>query len=174
MKPEVTADDWARNFARQADADLRAFELYEKYPDALAAECHKLLFLQMACEKLCKAFVLNAKVHPIEDVQSSHGFVKKHLPTIVKQEMSYGRQDFERLRWAYEKIRLLAREIEVLNPSMDHDQRPENCEYPWKSGSDIQSPLDWNFEASRLLTLPAGRTFLKILRPAINRMLDIL
>ena len=29
MKPEVTADDWACNFARQADADLRAFELYE-------------------------------------------------------------------------------------------------------------------------------------------------
>ena len=31
------ADDWSLHFARQADADLRALELYERYPDAVAA-----------------------------------------------------------------------------------------------------------------------------------------
>lgn len=55
-------DDWAHAFARQADADLRAWELYQKYPQAAAAECHKLLFLQMACEKLCKAHVIRAGI----------------------------------------------------------------------------------------------------------------
>lgn len=75
------SDDWARQFARQADADLKALELYEKHPDSVAAECHKLLFLQMACEKLCKAFVIKARVHAPEDVQSTQGFIRKHLPT---------------------------------------------------------------------------------------------
>ena len=125
----------------------------------------------MACEKLCKAFVVKAKVHVWDEIQSTHGFIRKHLPTIVKQEMSYGVQNLDRLRWAYERIRLLAREIEILNPSMDRDRRPENCEYPWAVGQDVVSPLDWKFEASQLLTVAAGRTFLKILRPAIDRLL---
>ena len=60
------SDAWAHSFARQAAADLRALELYELLPDSVAAECHKLLFLQMACEKLCKAFVIKAKVHTPE------------------------------------------------------------------------------------------------------------
>jgi hypothetical protein len=42
--------DWARSYARQADADLSAWDFYENHPQALAAECHKLLFLQMACK----------------------------------------------------------------------------------------------------------------------------
>lgn len=44
------ADDWANAFAQQAKADFHAWELYEQHPEALAAPCHKLLFLQMACE----------------------------------------------------------------------------------------------------------------------------
>ena len=44
--------DWALGYAQQANADFRAWELYEQHPEAVAAECHKLLFLQMACEKL--------------------------------------------------------------------------------------------------------------------------
>jgi hypothetical protein len=162
------SDEWAHEFARQADADLHALELFEEFATISAAECHKLLFLQMACEKMCKAFVLQANLHQAEDVRTSHGFIRKHLPTIVKQEMSYGLQNLKRLKWAYEKIRALAKEIEILNPSMDRDNRPETCEYPWASGNKVNSPLDWKFEASQLLTVASGRTFLKILRPAIN------
>jgi hypothetical protein len=39
--------DWALTYARQANADFKAWELYEQHPEAVAAECHKLLFLQM-------------------------------------------------------------------------------------------------------------------------------
>ncbi|MGH7139873.1 MAG: hypothetical protein ACREHD_29390 [Pirellulales bacterium] len=73
-----TPDDWAKGFGRQADADLRAWELYQQYPQAVAAECHKLLFLQMACEKLCKAHLIRSGIHKPEDVQRSHGFIQKH------------------------------------------------------------------------------------------------
>jgi hypothetical protein len=45
-------------------------------------------------------------------------------------------------------------------------------EYPWADGSGtLRSPLDWSFSPSRLLVAPAGRTFLKILRRAIDSSL---
>ena len=46
--------DCALGYAQQANADFRAWEHYEQHPEAVAAEYHRLLFLQMACEKLCK------------------------------------------------------------------------------------------------------------------------
>src|SRR6185312_13020935 len=78
---------WAVGFARQADADFRGWELFEQHPQAVAAPCHKLLFLQMACEKLCKAYLLRANICSPATVQTSHGFIAKHLPMIVRQEI---------------------------------------------------------------------------------------
>ncbi len=66
--------DWALAYARQADADLRAWELSEQHPDAVAAECHRLLFLQMACEKLCKAYLIQGGAVP-GHLQTSHGYI---------------------------------------------------------------------------------------------------
>ncbi len=64
--------DWARAYARQADIDFKAWELLEKHPEAVGAECHRLLFLQMACEKLCKAHLIRGGTPP-ESLQASHG-----------------------------------------------------------------------------------------------------
>jgi len=172
MSAAEVVKEWSLAFIRQADADFRAYELYEMYPDSLAAECHKLQFLQMACEKACNALVLTSGIHSSDDVQSSHGYIRKHLPTIIKQEMSFSVQNYKALMRPYKNICLLAGEIEKLNPSMDRDQRPENCEYPWASGNEVQSPLDWQFEATKLLMIASGRTFLKTFRLAINRLLN--
>lgn len=49
--------------------------------------------LQMSCEKLCKAYILKNEIQPSGEVQTSHGVVKKHLPTIIKQEISYRKQE---------------------------------------------------------------------------------
>jgi hypothetical protein len=69
-------------------------------------------------------------------------------------------------------IRHLAGEIELLNPAIKRDgKRPDNCEYPWEDDQEtVHSPLKWVFEISRLLTVPSGRTFLKLLRMAINEL----
>ncbi len=164
-------DDWANAFARQADADFRAWQLYERYPDAVSAECHRMQFLQMACEKLCKASLLKSKAIAIDTVVKSHGFVKKNLSTILRQELTYNKDHSAQEQKVQKRFNQFAQEIEVLSPSMDRDRRPDNCEYPWKSGDDIISPLDWQFELSRLLIIPSGTTFLKCLRSAIDRAL---
>jgi hypothetical protein len=164
--------DWARSYARQADADLSAWDFYENHPQALAAECHKLLFLQMACEKLCKAHLIQSGTPP-GSVRTSHGYVAGPWPAIILQLILDMKQDRRRVRGLLAVVRHLSSEIEVLSPAMDRNgQRPDNCEYPWEDGNgEVHSPLDWGFHPSRLCTVPVGRTFLKLLREAINRLL---
>jgi hypothetical protein len=65
--------EWALAYAQQAKADFRAWELYEQHPEAVVAECHQLFFLQMACEKLCKAHLIQGGT-PTEPLRASHGY----------------------------------------------------------------------------------------------------
>jgi hypothetical protein len=134
--------DWARAYARQADRDFKAWELYERHPDAVAADYHKLLFLQMACEKLCKARLIQGGTPP-EDLQTSHGYIANPLPIVIQEQMRRMRRNLQGMQGVLRQIRHLANEIEVLDPTMRRDgQRPDNCEYPWEAGDDVISPLD--------------------------------
>jgi hypothetical protein len=164
--------DWALAYARQADADFKAWELYEQHPEAVAAECHKLLFLQMACEKLCKAHLIQAGTSP-EFLQASHGYIANPLPIVIKQEIISTGQSPKKMQGLLTLVRHLAEEIEVLNPAVRRDgQREDNCEYPWEAGDEIRSPLDWTFHPLRLVTVRGGPTFIKLLRGAINRIVN--
>ena len=83
--------------------------------------------------------------------------------------MTSRREPPGKIRSIASKIRSIAREIEVLNPSVERGgRRPDNCEYPWQSNGKIESPLDHRFEISNLVRLPAGIVFVKLLRLAIN------
>lgn len=163
---------WAIAYARQAEADFRAWELYEEHPKAVAAECHKLLFLQMACEKLCKAHLIRSGTSP-ETLQDSHGYIANPLPIVIKQQILAMGQNPKKMQSVLNQVRHLAEEIEVLNPAVRRNgQRPDNCEYPWEAGEQLRSPLDWTFHPLRLVDAPAGRTFRKLLRGAIDRILN--
>lgn len=125
-----TSDRWVRAFIQQADADFRAWELYEKHPEALAAECHKLLFLQMACEKLCKAHLIR-EGSPVQSSQKSHKVIVGSLPVILRNQIEFTGSSLKRKQTLIKHIRHLALEIELLNPSIKRDgRRPDNCEYP--------------------------------------------
>lgn len=164
-------DDWVKAYASQADKDFMAWELYEKHPEAVAAECHKLQFLQMACEKLCKAHLIQRGTSP-RYLQASHGYIASPLPVVLREQMRRMRRNLDGMQGVLRQIRHLANEIELLNPAMSRDgQRPDNCEYPWEAGDDVISPLNWSFTPSRLCKAQAGRTFLKLLREAINSLL---
>src|SRR5947209_20358055 len=94
--PMIEPAEWVKAYARQADADFRAWELSERHPEAVAAECHKLLFLQMACEKLCKAYLIRAGAQP-DDLQTSHGYTAKHLPNVIRQQIIDSGRDPRRM-----------------------------------------------------------------------------
>jgi hypothetical protein len=163
--------DWALAYARQAAADFRAWELYEQHPEAVAAECHKLLFLQMACEKLCKAHLIRTGAEP-EDVRRKHGSIGKHLRTIIREQIIHTGQDPRKVRGLLTLVGHLAEEIEVLNPAMKRgERRPDNCEHPWEAGDRVISPLDWPFHPLRLVTARGGPTFIKLLKGSIERII---
>jgi hypothetical protein len=67
--------NWAQAFARQAASDLDARDVL--VCDTSLPACHALHFLQMACEKLCKASMISAGTDPMQ-VQRSHASIAKH------------------------------------------------------------------------------------------------
>jgi len=155
---------WTQAFARQAASDLDA-------RDVLAADrslpaCHALHFLQMACEKLCKASMISSGSDPME-VQRSHASIAKHLPTIVRFYMSQPAGTLPRDNWIVDAIRPLARKIELLSPAVKAGGRsPQNCEYPWiASTGSVTAPADHRFDFSMLFD-KAGVALLKIVRQA--------
>ena len=157
--------NWAQAFARQAASDLDAREVLAADPSLPA--CHALHFLQMACEKLCKASMIAAGADPAE-VQRSHAHVAKHLPTIVRLYLSRTAGRRPRDNWVVDAIRPLARRIELLNPAVrDGGRSPENTEYPWLApdGVSVTAPADYPFDFS-ILFAKAGVTLLKIVRLA--------
>ena len=166
----ATNAEWSRGYARQADADLNAFLTFEGI--ASLAVCHKLQFLQMACEKLVKSHLCFEGTDSAA-LQTSHAYVAGTLPVVLLQtarRISYsGRSAKSVLRQA----KLISREIELLAPAVKRGgSRPDNCEYPWEDGNGtLHVPLDWSFPHVELLNAPAGHTFLKLIRVAIDSLL---
>ncbi len=126
----------------------------------------------MACEKLCKAYLIESGADP-GGLQTSHGYISGPLPNILRQQILHTKQDLTGMQGVLTHARHLANEIEVLSPAVTRDgRRPDNCEYPWEIAGRVLSPLDQPFNPPHLSTAPAGRTFVKLLRGSIDRILD--
>jgi hypothetical protein len=166
----ATPREWARGYVRQAYADFQGWQAIE--PDENTQPCHRMLLLQMACEKLCKARLIEAGAPP-ESLRSSHGYVANPLPIIIREQLLYLGQNPRGHAGLLTFARHIAAEIEVLNPSVTRNgQRPDNCEYPWDDATNaLHSPLDWTFVPLQLLRQRFGPTFVKILQLAIRRAL---
>jgi hypothetical protein len=166
----ASAAEWAAAYARQANADFRMFQRLAR--ESPIEACHKLLFLQMACEKLVKAHLCRKGTDPAE-LQSSHAYIAGTLPVILRQEAVALNFAGPKARAVWHHAKHLAHEIELLAPAVKRGgQRPDNCEYPWQdSDGNVRVPLDWSFHPSRLIELPAGRTFLKLIQSSVNRLL---
>jgi hypothetical protein len=167
----ATPGQWARGYARQAHADFQSWQAIEA--DEIVRPCHRMLFLQMACEKLCKARLIEAGTPP-ELVQTSHGYVANPLPIVIRAQLEFMGQDLRAKAGLLTFTRHIAAEIEVTNPQVDRNgHRPDNCEYPWENAAqNLHSPFDWTFTPLQLLLGRFGPTFVKVLGLAIDRALD--
>lgn len=172
----ATRQEWARGYARQAHADFTLFQLLESLSNTNRVEpCHKLHFLQMACEKLVKAHLCGEGSDP-SALQSSHAYVAGTLPIVLRQTAASLSFTGRRAQWVLQHAKQLAHEIELLAPSVKRGGgRPDNCEYPWEDQhGTLHVPVDWTFVPSQLLLVPAGRTVLKLITVAIDQLLEIL
>lgn len=167
----MSTDALAYAFARQALADFRTYQLLEREavasPEAVPV-CHRLLFLQMACEKLSRAR-LYRQTSAHAQVKDLHTYTEKQLPTILRE--TYTKQNRSRPAGnLLEVIRRLAASVQALAPAAKGGgSRPDNCEYPWVDGSGaIVSPLEHAFECSALLRGRGGASFLKLLASSLE------
>jgi hypothetical protein len=169
-----TQDEWACAFAKQAAADFDAWNALQFYKPSQGIpplpRCQKLLFLQMACEKVAKAHLLKTG-SKLENLEASHAYTAKHLPMIVRTQMIINGENQRVAKKVHDQCKRIAREIELLSPSVkDGGRREDNCEYPWVSGGVLRVPADWPFSNLNFLMEAGGRNILKRIREAIARL----
>jgi hypothetical protein len=164
----ASREAWAAAFAVQSRSD---WQVYGKLSaDPWVPACHELHYLQMACEKIAKAYRCRDTAANLEELLKKHvGFAKfigSFLASPSIKEAYRGRD--AQLREVSRFSRALAREIEKLAPAVDRAGPPENSEYPWETGEGVISSCQYSYPRLSLLTSAGGRTLLKILARAIQ------
>jgi len=150
---------WKEAFLRQANSDFSVFHEFQK---SGREQCHQAHYLQMASEKLAKAYLCDPAGNP---PQTTHNALVPFLRSCM------GRPEFRRFfgiadasAWnAYVRSILpLAEHVQKLAPEGKSLNRP-NPEYPWHHSQTRQvcSPLDYPFSS---LTRPTDPHVGKLLK----------
>lgn len=143
-------------FAAQAASDLDA---YDVLADSSLPSSHRLHYLQMWLEKLCKAYLWLPDARA-DDLRGKHNVVDKVLPRIIGEH--WRRIGFKQ-RPDIALIRQICREVDLLHPQVDDNgRRPDNVEYPWigpTGGAEV--PARWEFPVVRRLYSNSGRLLIK-------------
>jgi hypothetical protein len=102
-------------------------------------KCQRLHLLQMAAEKICKAYLYAGG----SAVTRTHAVVEKYLPLIFRNLNGLQGVSGTQLK----QIKRISREIELLAPACDAaGSRPDNTEYPWEDAlGKAQAPCDYLF-----------------------------
>ncbi|MDD4890985.1 MAG: hypothetical protein PHU85_13775 [Phycisphaerae bacterium] len=137
-------ETWLTAFAKQAKSDWDVFRALGTF-----RFCHQLHYLQMATEKLAKAFLC---VLDGQRPEGRHGaFVRfiqhSKLHRQVQGKYSMSRDQF---RAFIDGLLPTAKLIEELAPAGDRDK--PNPEYPWEHGGAVISPLTYSFATLQLGT----------------------
>ena len=164
-------------FLAQARSDYAVFELLLDMRREDVPECHPLHYLQMATEKLAKAFFLALGVpfsynHSTFDIIFHH-FNRRNTARIL------GWKDHKAFRAFVRGLRPLFRWVVELHPSVGRArsttalQTQPNVEYPWYSrgegGAMIwRAPAHHDFHAAANLRSARGPQFMDL----ISRLLD--
>lgn len=152
---------------RQAKSD---YDIFVDLRRAGASDCHLLHYLQMATEKLSKAYLWRAGHAP---PKSHTGFVRflkallgrrGELDRIAKS-LGFGRQaDLD--RWV-RSVQPLAYDLQNLAPA--EASNGPNPEYPWPHDAPTECPADHEFQLWRQLEgTGQGRKLLLFIGQAID------
>jgi hypothetical protein len=147
----------ARAYAEQARADYDAYQASGESETAILGEHHRLQLLQMALEKLAKAFLYHAE----PNAQYSHHVVLSAINRLrahrIAEAAGMTLAVFSRMLDAAKPIFL---QIEAASPSVGPDgraltreesERTANVEYPWQAN--LNDPASWIAPVSRPLAI---------------------
>ena len=129
-------------FLRQAASDFQMFERLQSLVNEGAVEpCHGLHYLQMATEKLAKAFFLAGG--PIKKRHNYFSKFSRALRTSQRIRRALGYPDSASFRNDLLMVAGLATTIEELAPDLA-DEGP-NTEYPWPTPDFTYAPATFHF-----------------------------
>jgi len=183
-------DEWAVAFATQARSDWAVFgllcELAVPQPDhtgegepsipaAVVEWCHALHYLQMACEKVAKAYRLRDTAADPDELMGGHVGFPRFIRAFCKAPQVKAVYDgrASHLRSLEKSAFQLAQKVEKLAPAADRAARPDNAEYPWAVGDLVVVPAHYAYPNLSLLRQPGGRAFLKIVGRAMSGFEEI-
>ncbi len=157
---------FAEAFIAQARSDWTVHRLLAGRADVHV--CHGLHYLQMACEKLAKAYRLRDTQSSVDELVSTHNGFEKFVGSFFLTLKDEYRGKDAQLRELTSRARTLAREIEKLAPAIDRVTFPENAEYPWERDAHVIAPCRHAFPSLELLRKAGGGTFLKLIKRALD------
>lgn len=148
---------WRRAFLEQAKSD---YSLFTELNQTRKARCHQLHYLQMATEKLAKAFLCDRDGRPPR---------KSHLAFTRFLKISKGRPDIRRkLGYAsnylgyctyVDNLLPAAAKVEALAPTATDTDKP-NPEYPWQQTTrEVVPPVNYGFREFSRVELIHLQTF---------------
>jgi hypothetical protein len=147
---------FAEAFRLQALSDLEA---YESLVPTVLPVSHRLHYLHMWLEKLCKAYLWLPGTDA-EDLRSRHQVVGAVLPRLVAER--WRRLAAFPQRPHMPAIRAICREIDLLHPQIDDGgRRPDNVEYPWTENGVHLVPAGVKFALAETLYKNPGPALLK-------------
>lgn len=169
---------YAAAFYAQAASDWRVYALLvSAKPDPVPwPVCHSLHYLQMACEKLGKAYRLQTAGANVDVIATRHvgftQFINGYLRSPAIAAEYEGKT--AALKNVLKTSAAIAREIEKLAPATDRAHAPENAEYPWERGDwelgsgEVFVPCAYPFPTLSLLDTVGGSAFLKLVGRAFR------
>ncbi len=159
---------FAAAFYRQAQSDWDVYERLSEIADI--PRCHQLHYLQMACEKLAKAYRLRDLDSDVDELAAKHVGFAKFVNAFLRSPRVL--EEYAAKQSAHRAISksavTLARAIEELAPATARRHSPANAEYPWESGDDVVVPCEYAYPGLSLLDAPGGRAFLKLIERAFR------
>jgi len=150
----------------QAKSD---YEMFKLCLGMSLPQCHALHFLQMATEKLAKAYFWRKGEPPPRKHTGFVQFLRFLISTQsrsrrIRKAFSFRRiEDFQ--SWLKSTLPI-AYELERLSPDLAGDG--PNPEYPWPHTSPKNSPVGHHFGIWETLNSSKGRGFLQMIHAAIN------
>jgi hypothetical protein len=156
---------YAAAFIKQARSDWLVFRALSEPPIAF---CHRLHYLQMACEKLAKAYRLRDTSSPIDELISKHTGFEKFIGAFFLAIKSEYVGKHKQLETLIRTSRNYAREVEKLAPAIDRVCAPENAEYPWERDGAIVVPCEYTYPGLVFLRERGGFAFLNLIQRALN------
>lgn len=168
MTDDARRTAFAAAFYRQAASDWQVYLRLTQVKELPV--CHQLHYLQMACEKLAKAYRLRDLAADVDELAKKHtGFVKFINAFLLSPQIL---TEYEKKHAALQAIRqsaaAIARGVEELAPAIDRLHTPTNAEYPWESAGRVVAPCDHTYPSLSLLHAAGGRAFLKLVERAFR------